>query len=193
MFFQTHLGMSIFNLEIDSIAADINEDKEELVMTSLQRAFPKFSVVSPISNVKESIKTVCGYIETILIILSISSVIISSLLLSICNYLHFVEIQKDIGLMRCIGITKNESSKFIFVHSLFFGFISALIATAQLLFVCYILSQSISSLFVIESTFIFNPLAVIYMFSLSLTVAFISSLIIKKKVNRLNPLDCLRS
>ncbi|MCR4911967.1 MAG: ABC transporter ATP-binding protein/permease [Bacilli bacterium] len=193
MFFQTNLGISNLDLDIETVAAEIDENKEEQVMNQLSRAFPRFEVSSPISNVKDSIQKVCGYIEKILLILSISSVVISSLLLSICNYLHFIEIKKDIGLVRCLGIDKNEASKFVFVHSIMLGMISAIISTVQLLVVCYFLSKSLSTMFDISSTFIFNGLALLYMFGLALVVSIVSSLIIKKKVNKLDPLECLRS
>ena len=193
MFFQTNLGVSNFDLIIDSVAIDIADGKEENVIASLGRAFPNFTAVSPISGVKESIQKVCGYIEKILLMLSISSVVISSLLLSICNYLHFVEIKKDIGLIRCIGTTKDESSKFIFVHSFIFAFISSLMSSIQLLMVCFLLSKSLSEIFEISATFIFNPLALLYMFGLSFIICLLSSLVIKRKVDKLNPLECLRS
>ena len=193
MFFQTSLGVSNFDLAIDSLALDIVDGKEENVIDSLNRAFPKFTAVSPISGVKDSIKKVCGYIEKILLILSISSVVISSLLLSICNYLHFVEIKKDIGLIRCIGITKDESSKFIFVHSFIFALVSTLMSTLQLLLICFSLSKSLSEVFEISASFIFNPMAILYMFGLSFIISLLSSLVIKRKVDKLNPLECLRS
>ena len=193
MFFQTNLGISNLDLDIESFAIEIEEGKEDAVISQLSRAFPRFVATSPISNVKDSIQTVCGYIEKILLIMSISSVIISSLLLSICNYLHFVEIKKDIGLVRCLGIDRNESSKFVFIHSLTLGMISAVISSLQLLIVCYFLSNTLSTMFDITSSFIFNGLALLYMFGLAIVIAIISSFIIKKKVNKLDPLECLRT
>lgn len=191
MIFQTRFGVSNIDLNIDTIAMDVTENKEDAIIHDLGRAFPKFKSVCPISSVKDSINKICGYIEQILIILSISSIIISSLLLSICNYLHFVEIKKDIGLIRCIGITKNESSKFIFTHSLILGLLSAIIATIQLLIICLFLSKMLSEMFAISSFFIFNPLSVVIMFSISIIISILSSLVIKKKVNKLNAIDCL--
>ena len=193
MFFQTELGVSNFDLVVDSIAIDIEDGTEEEVIQSLKRAFPKFVATSPISGVKESIKKVCDYIETILLILSISSVIISSLLLSICNYLHFVEAKNDIGLIRCIGVTRDESSKFIFVHSFLLALASTILSTIQLVLICAFLSKSLSEVFEIPSTFIFNPIALLYMFGLSFIISLLSSLFIKRKVDKLNPLECLRT
>ena len=192
LFFQAMIGVSRFNLEIDSVALDIDENTEDEVIGMLSRSFPKYDISSPMSSIKESVNTICGYIEKILLILSISSVIIASLLLSICNYLHFVEIKKDIGLVRCIGINKKEANKFIFVHSIMMSLFAFVLASIQLLVACFFLSKTMSSMLYIETTFIFNPLSLIYMFVLSISISLLSSLAIRKSVNRLDPLDCLR-
>lgn len=192
MFFQTMIGVSRFSLDIDSVALDIDENTEDQVINMLSRSFPKYEITSPMSSVKESVNTICGYIEKILLILSISSVIIASLLLSICNYLHFVEIKKDIGLVRCIGIGKDEANKFIFVHSILMSLLAFALASIQLIIVCFFLSRTMSSMLYIESTFIFNPLSIIYMFGLAVVISLISSIVIKRAVNKLDPLECLR-
>ena len=192
MFFQTMIGVSRFSLDIDSVALDIDENSENQVINMLSRSFPKYEITSPMSSVKESVNTICGYIEKILLVLSISSVIIASLLLSICNYLHFVEIKKDIGLVRCIGISKNEANKFIFVHSILMSLLAFTLASIQLLITCFFLSRTMSNMLYIESTFIFNPLSIVYMFGLAVVISLLSSLVIRSSVNKLDPLDCLR-
>ena len=192
MFFQTMIGVSRFSLEIDSVALAIDENTEDEVIKMLSRSFPKYEITSPMSSIKDSVNTICGYIEKILLILSISSVIIASLLLSICNYLHFIEIKKDIGLVRCIGINKGEANKFIFVHSIMMSLLAFVLASIQLLVACFFLSRTMSSMLYIETTFIFNPLSILYMLVLALSISLISSLAIRRAVNKLDPLDCLR-
>ena len=192
MFFQTMIGVSRFNLDIDSVALDIDENSEDEVISILSRSFPKYEITSPMSSIKESVNTICGYIEKILLILSISSVIIASLLLSICNYLHFIEIKKDIGLVRCIGIDKNEANKFIFTHSILMSLFAFLLSSIQLFVACFFLSKSMSSMLYIETTFIFNPLSIVYMFALSIAISLLSSFVIRRAVIKLDPLDCLR-
>ena len=49
---------------------------------------------------------------------SIIAVVISTMLLSICNYLYILENKKDIGLVRCIGVDKSEAKKFVVTHSM---------------------------------------------------------------------------
>ena len=192
MFFQTMIGVSRFSLDIDSVALNIDENSEDQVIKVLLRSFPKYDITSPLSGVKESVNTICGYIEKILLILSISSVIIASLLLSICNYLHFIEIKKDIGLIRCIGIDKNEANKFIFVHSILMSLLAFLLASVQLVIICLFLSKTMSQMLYIDSVFIFNPLSIVYMFLVATVISLISSIVIRSAVNKLEPLDCLR-
>ena len=192
MFFQTMLGISNFNLDIESVALDIDENYENEVISKMEVAFPFLKATSPISSVKDSINTICRYIEIILLILSVSSIVIASFLLSICNYLHFVEIKKDIGLVRCIGVSKEEANKFIYCHSLLMSLVAFALATLQLFVICLFLSKALSEVLLVESTFIFNPLSLVYMLGVSLGISFLSSIFIRNKVNLLDPLECLR-
>lgn len=191
MFFQTKLGISSTLLSINSIAIDVKNGKENEVIRSFTRSFPDFEVSSPISSVKESVNKICGYIETILLILSISSVIISSLLLSICNYLHFLEIKKDIGLIRCLGIGRKESKKLVYIHSFLTAFVSFVISVFELIVISLVISKALANSLLINETFVFNPLSMIYMFILSFGIALVSSMFINKKINRLNAIECL--
>ena len=186
------LGISNFNLDIESVALDIDENYENEVISKMDVAFPFLKSTSPISSVKDSINTICRYIEIILLVLSVSSIVIASFLLSICNYLHFVEIKKDIGLVRCIGVSKEEANKFIYCHSFLMSLVSFALATLQLFIICLFLSKALSEVLLIESTFIFNPLSLLYMLGVSLGISFLSSIFIRSKVNRLDPLECLR-
>ena len=192
LFFQVQMGLSVFDLGVSYIAMDVNEGKEEEVITKLERAFPKFESSWPLNSVKDSIETVCDYIEKLLLIISLTSVVIASLILYLCNYLHFVEIKKDIGLVRCLGVNKKESAKFIYTHSFFMGGLSFLFASFQLVVVCFAISKSFASIFDIKSRFIFDPLALLYMFLLSFFISLVSSLLTKKNIHSLDPLSCLR-
>ena len=192
IFFQSHVGVSIFSLTVDNLSLDINEKEQDAVINKINRAFPSLEATCPINNVKDSVTKVCNYIQVILLILSASSVLIAGLLLTMCNLLHYNEIKKDIGLARCLGISKKEGEKFIFYHSLSLGFISFVISSIEVLVLCLVLSKAMGEIFMIETSFYFNPLAILYMFGLSLIIALFSSLVIKKKIDGLNPLDCLR-
>lgn len=191
MFFQTMIGISTFDLDVDSVVVETKEGYEEEIKDKLARAFPKLDVSLPISSVKDSVNKVCGYIEIILLIFSIGSIVIASFILLMCNYLHFVEIKKDIGLIRCLGITKGESSKLIFSHSFFIALISFALSSVQLLIISLVMSKAMASIFMMESVFIINPLSFLFMFLLAFFLAFFSAIVIKNKVDKLDPIECL--
>ena len=191
LFFQCSLGVSTFDLGVENIALQINKNKESEVIAKLERAFPDYKFSSPLKDVQNSVNTICGYIETIMLICSIASVIIASLILFICNYLHFLETKKDIGLIRCLGVSKSESYKFIFAHSLTMTLISFVLSSIELLLIALVLSKSLAKALYIESMFVFNPLSLLLMLGLSLVISLFSSLLLVKKVSSLDPLSCL--
>ena len=127
VFFQTQLGVSAFDLNINSMLFDVgNEKMIEETMSKIQRAFPNYEVINPMQDINDSVDKVCFYIEIVLSVFSIISVIISTLLLSICNYLYVLENRKDIGLARCIGVNKKEARKFVITHSMLLSRLSYL-------------------------------------------------------------------
>ena len=191
MFFQCKLGLSSLYLNVDSIALEVDDGYEDEVINSFARSFPNYEAVCPINSIKSSVNEICGYIQSILMAVSISSIVISSLLLSICNYLHFIETKKDIGLARCLGVGRNESKKLIYSHSLLMAGLSFLMSSIELIVICLFLGKTFSETLNIEYAFIFNPLSIVFMLLLALCISLISSLFISWKLNRLNPLECL--
>ncbi len=191
LFFQCMLGVSTFDLNVENFALQIDTAHEQEIINLLNRAFPQYEVYSPLKDVKNSVDEICGYIELILLIVSISSVIIASLILFICNYLHFLEVKKDIGLVRILGSKKSQSKKFIYFHSFIMTSFSLLLSIVELLIVSFVLSKSLASSLHINSIFIFNPMSIIYMFLVDALIALISSILISKKISKIPPLECL--
>lgn len=191
LFFQTMLGISTLDLNVENLAIKINKNYETEVIKQLSRSFPNYEVYSPLKDVRESVDEICRYIEIILLIVSIASVLIASLILFICNYLHSMEAKKDIGLVRCLGSKKSESKKFIYFHAFVMTGLSLLLATIELLVVSYILSKLLSNSLQISEQFVFNPMSLIYMFSVGLFISLVSSVLISKKISKLDPLECL--
>lgn len=193
MFFQSMIGVSSFDLSIDSVSLKVDDGQEDNVIKSFERSFPKLDAISPIKSVKDSVDSICRYIELILRVLSISSVIIAAILLTLCNHLHFLEIKKDIGLVRCLGVNRQEACKMIYSHSILMVVLSMIFAVFELFMICFILTKVFADSFSISSTFVFNPMAIIYMLGLSIIMSLISSIFIQRRVKSLDPLDCLRS
>ena len=192
LFFQSMLGVSTFDLKIDNLALEVVEGSEEEVIDKINRAFPFLNVTAPLREAKNSINRICGYIETIMLIVSITSVIIASLILFLCNYLHVLEIKKDVGLVRCLGVNEKESRKFIYFHSFFMTSLSLISSIIELLLVSLVLSKVLAKSLYINSTFVFNPLSLLYMFLTSLGISLISSILLSRKTKKLDPLECLK-
>ena len=192
-FFQSRIGVSIFDLGINTICFDVkDESKFEDTLSLMKKAFPDYKVINPMSSLNEGIDEVCFYLEIVMYIFSIVSVVISIFLLSICNYLHILEIRRDIGLSRCIGVSKIESTKFIFIHAYIMAFISFLVSSFELLIINAFISKVIANYLEVGFEFSINPFSFVYMFLLAFLISTFSSIIIAFKVVKFSPLDSLK-
>ena len=193
IFFQTRLDVSAFNLSINAVMVDVINKKDiNEVVNKLKIAFPEFEVMEPMSEINKSINTICSYIQIALICFSVIAVIISTILLSICNYLYILENRKDIGLVRCIGVNKKEARKFSLTHSVIMCFISFALSSIELFFLSLLISYEMSNQMSTAFSFSFNPLALIYMFLLAFFISIISSLLISRRINKLDPISALK-
>lgn len=192
-YFQSRLGVSIFDLLVSTISFDVKEKaKIKTSIAQLNKAFPQYETINPMQGINEGVDRVCFYLQIVLIVFSFVAVIISSLLLSISNYLHILENKKDVGLSRCIGINKKESKKFLFFHAGIMSLLSFLMASLELVIASVVISFSVSQLFSGNFVFSFNPLSLVYMLLLSLTISFISSFVISYRVVKINPLEAIK-
>ena len=192
-FFQIMLDVSAFNLGINAIMVDAKNSKNvKKDVEQLKKAFPDFAITEPMSEVNESVNIVCTYIEIALASFSIIAVIISTMLLSICNYLYVFENRKDIGLVRCIGVTKQEAKKFVLTHSMMMCLVSFILSSFELLLISLIISKELSRQMGNSFSFSFEPMALVYMFGLAFAISLISSLLIARKINKLDPISALK-
>ena len=191
LFFQTMLGISTLELNVENLALKINKDFESSIIKKINRAFPNYDIYSPLKDVRESVDQICHYIEIVLLVVSIASVLIASLILFICNYLHILEAKKDIGLIRCLGSKKSESKKFIYFHSFLMTGLSLLLSSIELVVISIFLSYSLADSLGIGSQFVFNPMSIIYMGAVALFISLVSSIFISRKISKLEPLECL--
>ena len=192
-FFQIMLDVSAFNLGITAIMVDLPNSKNvDATVAKLKKAFPRYDVVEPMSDVNKSVNQVCSYIEIALMCFSVVSIIISTLLLSICNYLYVLENKKEIGLVRCIGISKREAGKFALTHSLVMCFVSFLMSSVELLISSFVINGEMAKQMGNAFSYIFNPMSLLYMFLLALVVSLASSIFISFKLNKLDPIAALK-
>lgn len=193
VFFQTRLDVSVFNLSINAVMVDVvNKKNISEVVDKLKTAFPDFEVMEPMSEINKSINTICSYIQIALVCFSIIAVVISTILLSICNYLYILENKKDIGLVRCIGVNKKEARKFSVTHCVIMCFISFALSSIELFFLSFLISYEMSNQMSTKFSFSFNPLSLVYMFLLAFFISISSSLFISRRINKLDPISALK-
>lgn len=191
-FFKSRIGVSAFDLLVNSIAFSSKNNNYDSVMKRMNKAFPNYDVVNPMDLISDSVDQICSYIEIALLVFSIVSILVASLLLTMCTYLHVLDSQKEIGLSRCIGVSKNESRKFALYHTFISCTISSLLASIELTIVSLVTSFVIAKSLHSNMVFSMDIMGFIYMFVVAFFIALISSLWVSKKVSELNPLEILK-
>ena len=194
LFYQCKVGISAFNLQCQNLSFSLNNtNKIDKSIELAKKAFPQYSIINPLSDINDSVDTVCFYITIVLIIFSIVTTTISVLLLTICNYIYILEGRKEIALARCLGICKKESQRFLYYHSLMQCLISFVIASFELVIVSVVANMEIGKSLSVGFSFSFNPLSLLPMLGLALVIGLLSSFIMAKRINRINPIEALKA
>ena len=194
LFYQCKVGISAFNLTCQNLSFPLtNPDKINDSLKKAQKAFPQYNIINPLLDVNESIDTVCFYVTIVLIIFSTVATLISILLLTICNYIYIIEGRKEIALARCLGVSKGESQKFIFYHSLMQCLVSFAIASVELFVVSFMANLEIGRTLSLGFSFSFDPLSLLPMLGLSLLIGLVSSFVMGRRINRINPIEALKA
>ena len=192
-FFQIMLDVSAFNLGVNAMMLEVKNQKTiEETIAKLKRAFPDYDFADPMSEINNNVNQVCFYIEIALICFSIIAVIISTLLLSICNYLYILENKKDIGLVRCLGVNKKEARKFVITHSVIMCLISFVLSSIELFLSSLLINYEMAKQMGTDFSISFNMMSLVYMFALAFSISLFSSLVISYKLNRLDPISALK-
>lgn len=193
LFYQCKIGISAYELQTSTLSFSLKDSKKVDNSISLfKKAFPTYNIVNPLSDVNESVDTVCFYITIVLIVFSFIATLISTLLLTICNYLYILEGRKEIALARCIGVNKKESRKFLYYHSVIQCLLSFAVASVELFFITLVANMEIGTALSAGFHFSFNPIAFLPMFLLAVFVALFSSFVMSRRINKINPIDALK-
>ena len=194
LFYQCKVGISSFSLACLNLSFPLaNPDKMNESISKAKKAFPQYEIINPLSDVNESIDKVCFYVTIVLIVFSTVATTISILLLIICNYIYIIEGRKEIALARCLGVSKKESQKFLYYHSLMQCLVSFVIASVELCVVSLIANLEIGRTLSLGFTFSFNPLSLLPMLALSLLIGLLSSFVMSRRINKINPIDALKA
>lgn len=193
-FFELALGISAFDLQVDAISFDIDQTKNiDQTVKDLSKGFPQFEVSYPLNSVKDGISKICLYIEIAILCLSSLAIIVSVLLLTICNYLHALESIKDIGLARCLGVSAKESGKFVYFHSIYMALSAFIYSSIELFGITLASSYILADKFGSGLTFNISGLSFLIMLFLSLGISLISSIFISRKTRNKSALECLKA
>ena len=157
LFYQCLVGISAFDLQCQNLSFSLNDYKQiDDSIELAQKAFPQYEIINPLSDINNSVDTVCFYITIVLTLFSMVVTVISVLLLTICNYLYILEGKKEIALARCLGVNKKESKKFLYYHSIIQCLLSFVIASVELLVISLIANLEMSDLLSVGFKFTFN-------------------------------------
>ncbi len=193
VYFQSRLGTSIFGLGSYCVSFALeNEDQMDQTIEEMSALFKDYDIYNPMEDFNLGVDEICFFIEIALLIFSLIAVVISILLLSTCSYLHILENHRDIGLARCLGISKKESTKFLFSYSLIIGSISFIYSSIEILIISFVSSYVISDMFSSSLSFSFNPWCLVAMFVLAMAVAVFSTLIFTRKLVKIDPISALK-
>lgn len=194
LFYQCRVGISAFDLQCMNLSFSLNNSKLiDDSVSKVEKAFNQYKAVNPLKDVNESIDKVCFYITIVLIIFSSVATVISILLLTICNYIYVIEGKKEIALARCIGINKKESQKFLLYHSLMQCLVSFIIASVELIVISLVANLEIGQTLSLGFTMSFDPLSLLPMLCLALFIGVLSTVVLSRRINRINPLDALKA
>ena len=194
LFYQSLVGVSAFNLQCQTLSFSLKQPNQiDKSIELAKKAFPQYEIVNPLSDINESVDSACFYITIVLIIFSMVATLISVLLLTICNYLYVLEGRKEIALARCLGVNKRESRKFIFWHSLMQCFVSFLVASIELIVISVVANFEVSQSLSLGFAFSFNPVSLLPMFGLAFIIALFSSVLMSRRINKINPIEALKT
>ena len=194
LFYQSLVGVSAFNLQGQTLSFPLKEPgKIDSSINLAKKAFPNYEIVNPLSNINDSVDKTCFYITIVLVIFSMVATVISVLLLTICNYLYVLEGRKEIALARCLGVNKKESRKFVFWNSLVQCFVSFVVASIELVVISFIANFEVSQSLSLGFAFSFDPVSLLPMFGLALVISLFSSILMSRRINKINPIEALKA
>lgn len=184
-FFRDKLGVSNFFLIPTGIVIEFpTKTAAENAFLEIKQLVRDLKVVSPIEELKTNIQTTLDYANTILIIFSILSLIISVLFLGTVVMLNILESKNDVNLLSVLGIKKNDTDSCFIVQSLMQGLISFVVSSIELIAVDIFLSFSIGKTLGIGFNFSFNSTPVLVIFLISVFIPFLVTKVMLLILNR---------
>ena len=195
-YFVSNLEMSRFSLDCSAISFEvIKESKKETINKINSRDSPYSFLIAndPMENFSLGVDEVCSFLEIALLFFSSITIVVSVLLLSMSNYLFLLENKKQIGLLRCIGISSFEARKLLICNSLIYGTLAFLISSFELLLTSIFINLETSLILGGDLFISFNPISLFVIFVVSISISLLSSVLISSKLASFSPLESLKA
>ena len=184
-FFRDKLGVSNFNLIPRSIVFEF-ETKElaNKALNDLRTIAVGYKVESPIDELKNNIDTTLEYANTILSIFSMMASVISVLLLGTTTMLTIIESKNDVQILSLLGINSYDINSCFVVQSLIQGLISFFVSSFELIFIDFMISQTLSNQLNVGLGFSLNPKPILLVFLVAIVVPILVSSLLVVLLNR---------
>lgn len=185
VYYQKNLNYSRIALDCNYLSFEVkNKSHIPKIVDDLNNKFDSFSFYNPSEEINSGIDEVCGYMQIILSVFSLLTVTISILLLSVSNYLFISENKKEMSLLKFVGLSKKESSKFLYAYSFIMSLFSFVLGTSYLCVTNFLLNSQVARLLNSQLNFKFDILSTLLMLLLSIVVSFMCSLFFQVRSNK---------
>ncbi len=137
-------------------------------------------------KIKNSVEDTSRYLNFFVVLLSIIATSMSFVFIIVLDYLFIIENKKSVGLLRCLGINRNEAQKLIISYSVVLSMLSFISSSVFLLLYAIYSSLPISSF---QSVF----KAIVSMLLISIFLATIPAFLSLNKLRKYNVIETLKN
>ena len=186
-FFRDKLGISSFYLLPRYVVFDIDNAKESNeIIDKLNKSFRDYEFSNPALEIGITIDETLSYVTLMLFSFSAISLLISMMLFIIVIYLNIMENEKEIVLMKYIGISNKDIRRLFTTYGLSIGLISFVISSIELIFLDLAFNKFLNSYFRTSISYSMNLTPFVILFVLTFVISFIfaniiSSVLLKRK------------
>ena len=184
---------SAFNLLIDSIIIQPENEVDSERLEQINRYFDDYVITDPINIINESINETLFYLEIILLSFSAITIISSIVVLSIINLINLEEDKKEIGIFSLLGFSNAEILKVEFFQTFIFAIGSFISSSVSIVFISMLIEQIFVSEIGVSTLFIFPTESILLMFITTIVLTILSLIFIYKPIKNIDLVKVLHS
>ncbi|MDD7316927.1 MAG: ABC transporter ATP-binding protein [Bacillales bacterium] len=178
-FFRDYLGISAFNLTPTNVVFEFEDNNiSQRLIPILTQLFSDYNFSDPIKEATSSINSTMSYMETILLVFSLVTMVISIILLSLTILINANESKEEIRLFSLLGFSSFDIYSSFICHSLLQGFISFLMSFVELIGIDYLINVLLSKMISSSIEYRFNFYAAILELVLMISITLITGIIV---------------